>query len=567
MFLQFTSNDHSGAVGFRLSFSCAGTLVEYWKPADVAVPLVIGSVSAPVSQASTKTECLSGVLMSVQCCADASMSCANARVTGVDLSGTSLRGSIPEAMGSLGALRSLRLHDNFLTGILPIALGELHLLRELQLSHNQFEMQDRDSLSAIIGGLMHLRTARKAEFDFVLSVDGEDFVPLRTLIDPTTGTESMVETYGRLGVIVPPIECTQAHSYANAEGAQCICHTGYFHNAIDGGWSCDQCVRGQEPIEQGTRCQSCGFGEFSAVGQRCDYCPPGREPNEDSGADACELCTETSTSTPGQKCEQCPAGLIADGSRTRCICPPGTYNSTVFDKHVMQCIGKQHHGSLDNVLSTTMCSPCAGLPCIECGVDGLVITPGYSRSSIDARVTSAPWFAFKCPGGEQACVHDGERRSQEGHTGLLCNVCLDGFGMVNDASCEACNGVNSSPVYFLMAALSLMTGAGLVYYFCCLRTPTNIDDSSVLQIQLTDNPLQPNSSPQEGRLSRSGTTAQRSEDAVMLARVVYQPGRTYTCDYLQVITQMGTCTLAHPVDKSCRPACIWLEILSSCVPF
>eukprot|EP01046_Picozoa_sp_COSAG06_P066888 COSAG06_NODE_17085_length_961_cov_3.256381_1_plen_213_part_00 len=203
-----------------------------------------------------------------------------------------------------GHWRSLH---NFLTGTLPIALGRLHLLRELQLSHNQLAMQDRDSLSEILGGLMHLRTldlgmsqekedltktiiqpsppltdcrvgeecrlqlstrtsegmqlphgglqmtvtraddpsspvcacedsmdgtyscvfpsawtSRKAEFDFVLAADREEFVPLRTLIDPTTGTESTVETYGRLGVIVPPIECTQVHSFPNVEGAQCI---------------------------------------------------------------------------------------------------------------------------------------------------------------------------------------------------------------------------------------------------------------------------------------------------------------------------------------------------------
>jgi hypothetical protein len=82
-----------------------------------------------------------------------------------------------------------------------------------------------------------------------------------------------------------------------------------------------------------------------------------------------------------------------------------------------------------------------------------------------------------------------------------------------------------------------MVGAGLAYYFCCVRQPATDDDPSALQIQLTDNPLQPNSS-QDGRLSRSGATVQRSEDAVMLARVVYQPFRILV-GYMQVITQIG----------------------------
>jgi hypothetical protein len=178
LYLQFSSDDNGVAVGFRVSFSCAGMPVEYWKPADVAATLDIGALSAFVSQDNTKTECLSGVLMSVQCCADAAMSCANARVTGVGLSGTSLRGSIPESVGNLGALRFLKLHDNFLTGTLPTALGRLHLLRELQLSHNQFEMQDRDSLSEILGGLLYLRT-----LDMGMSDEKEDLT--KTIIKPS----------------------------------------------------------------------------------------------------------------------------------------------------------------------------------------------------------------------------------------------------------------------------------------------------------------------------------------------------------------------------------------------
>ena len=70
-----------------------------------------------------------------------------------------MRGSIPEAMGRLGALRSLKLHDNFLTGVLPAGLSRLHLLRDLQLSHNQFGMQDRESLAAILGGMVSHRSA------------------------------------------------------------------------------------------------------------------------------------------------------------------------------------------------------------------------------------------------------------------------------------------------------------------------------------------------------------------------------------------------------------------------
>ena len=89
-----------------------------------------------------------------------------------------LRGSIPGAIGSLGALRSLKLHDNFLTGTLPSALSRLHLLRDLQLSHNQIIMQDRESLAAILGGLIYLKT-----LDLGMSDEKEDFG--KTIVKPT----------------------------------------------------------------------------------------------------------------------------------------------------------------------------------------------------------------------------------------------------------------------------------------------------------------------------------------------------------------------------------------------
>jgi hypothetical protein len=188
-------------------------------------------------------------------------------VTGIELSQHHLRGSVPEQLGSLGALRSLKLHDNFLTGTFPSSLAKLHWLQELQLSHNQFSMQARAELSKMLGGMLQtldlgmsnevqnlgksiflpgpplacqvgepcgfslstrtaaalplphgglqLRvrkadegseipcadlmdgdydcqlppswTAVRGDFDFIVSADGEDFVPIRMLTDPITG--------------------------------------------------------------------------------------------------------------------------------------------------------------------------------------------------------------------------------------------------------------------------------------------------------------------------------------------------------------------------------------------
>ena len=101
-------SDNAQAPGFRASFVCGGEPVEYWKPSDVATVLEMGETVNGLAPSSVHAQCLDGVLLSVQCCADAATDCANARVISLGLSGQQLRGSLPEAIGSLGALNSLK---------------------------------------------------------------------------------------------------------------------------------------------------------------------------------------------------------------------------------------------------------------------------------------------------------------------------------------------------------------------------------------------------------------------------------------------------------------------------
>ena len=70
--------------------------------------LAMGETVGGLAASSLHAECLDKVLLSVQCCADATSDCANARVVGLGLSGQQLRGSLPEAIGNLGALTSLK---------------------------------------------------------------------------------------------------------------------------------------------------------------------------------------------------------------------------------------------------------------------------------------------------------------------------------------------------------------------------------------------------------------------------------------------------------------------------
>jgi hypothetical protein len=83
LYLHFTSNDNGQAVGFRATLACIGTPLEYWKPATVATELSLGVPTEKTTLQSQQTAYLSDVMLSVQCCADAELSCANARVTGI----------------------------------------------------------------------------------------------------------------------------------------------------------------------------------------------------------------------------------------------------------------------------------------------------------------------------------------------------------------------------------------------------------------------------------------------------------------------------------------------------
>jgi hypothetical protein len=605
MFIYFSSDDvGSTNKGFVAGFSCEGTPVESWRPGDVATVL---DLNVPLEQALVQTGspvCIGDSLLAVQCCADATASCANARVTEVSLEKASLRGSIPEAIGELGALRALRLHDNFLTGTLPANLNRLHLLEDLQLSRNQFLMQEPTALATILSGLTRLRTldlsqsdeseelsksvlhpqppftcrveepcgltisARTSEgvqlphggilmyvskagnggdncactdqmdgtyvcdfpqswtvaageFLFTLAAGEyeEEFVPVRTLVDPTTGAVSTKDTYSALGVIVSPIECPDVHSSPDADGAVCICDTGYYRREYDGTYSCEHCDLGARPVD-GDRCESCAFGTYSSTGESCDVCPAGQAPNHEFGAYSCQMCKDNEFSEAGEKCNPCPPGQIADHSGVFCVCPAGSYNTTRFAGSSIQCIGQHHRGALTSTAASVVCASCEGLQCIACGSDGLQVKPGWSHSS--STPDSIAPFLFECPQKELTCINEPEHRCRTGSGGLLCNVCEEGFGMINDR-CEECGLVNSSPV----AAISIIAGVVLALALGYewrrrRRVSKGTLRAGVLEQQLTDNPLQTTVSSATDA-SMHARAERTSEDTIMIFRVLYQP--------------------------------------------
>ena len=116
--------------------------------------------------------------------------------------------------------------------------------------------------------------------------------------------------------------------------------------------------------------------------------------------------------------------------------------------------------------------------------------------------------------------------------GELCNVCEDDFVFVDKLS-EACTSVNSSPALYLIVIAITVVAVVLGYAKHVQRTGAD-SPTDLLHAQLTtDNPLQ-----SDNRQSLSMATVQRTDDAFMLLRVVYQPGRILV-GYIQVVSQIG----------------------------
>jgi hypothetical protein len=627
LYLQFTSDGNNQAVGFRATFACSGTPLEHWRPATVATTLSLGVLTEPTTLKRQQTACLSDMLLSVQCCADAELSCANARVTGVGLSKHQLRGSLPAQLGDFGALRSLKLHDNFLTGTFPSSLGKLHWLQELQLSHNQFSMQSRADLSRMLGGMLQLQTldlgmsnevqdlgksiilpapplacrvdercgfvlstrtvaglslphgglqvrVRKVEggddalcddtmdgsyecqipptwtavqgnFDFVVSADGEDFVPVRTLTDPTTGVVSTQDTYQRLAALVAPIQCTAAHAHPDVEGAQCVCEAGYYRRSstTTGGYSCEHCDRGQQPVEGGARCSLCVPGTYSATGEGCAVCPPGNEPNKLSGADSCTPCGGHSVSEYGDHCTKCEADQVADPSRTVCVCPTGLYNSSRYGGNMVQCVPKNLRGGGRKAVSS--CTPCEGLPCVKC-TSGLEVVPGWSTTGSDS-----PWIVFGCP-FQHACTNTADgQRCAVGHTGILCAECEPGYGLTGEECVECVQTVHRW--YVAAVVLGVVAAVSLVVYLCWQHQQGNTkkDGGGELAMQLTDNPLQAYGHKRSPRGSLSHRAAEQRSNAYLAVRILYQPARILV-GYIQARgawLYLSTVTRSHLVSR------------------
>jgi hypothetical protein len=188
------------------------------------------------------------------------------------------------------------------------------------------------------------------------------------------------------------------------------------------------------------------------------------------------------------------------------------------------------------IRAPSLCVPCNDLPCIDCGAEIPTVRAGWAEAGTDASPSRSPWLLFECPIAD-ACMNTQQQRCRTGHTGTLCRECQSDYGL-KDHVCQPCTDVNSSPVLPLVVIAVIVLIVGVAYAKRHQRSEPS-SSAGLLEAQLTtDNPLQSAYDSMDKRQSLSRTTVQRTDDAYMLLRVLYQPVRILV-GYVQVVGQIG----------------------------
>lgn len=166
----------------------------------------------------------------------------------------------------------------------------------------------------------------------------------------------------------------------------------------------------------------CAAGAFlPSGGGECTACPPGS--------------FAPRAGTP--MCSACPANTFASGGGTSCTPCPATSTSSASSASLRDCeceFGTYAVYSDDE--STFSCAPCPdGALCTGHGGEPLALEGYWHEPNVtDAFYQCLPEL---CLEETQEMVAAGADNCREGHTGVLCGVCLDGF-VYQGETCEPC---------------------------------------------------------------------------------------------------------------------------------
>ncbi|XP_078607291.1 uncharacterized protein LOC144879573 isoform X1 [Branchiostoma floridae x Branchiostoma japonicum] len=141
------------------------------------------------------------------------------------------------------------------------------------------------------------------------------------------------------------------------------CQPGY--KCVNGDEVEEICPAGTQSRADGTACDACAVGEFSATdgSATCQPCPAGQF-NTESGATSCQPCPagQFNPNTGAASCQDCPAGRYSSSGAASCsACPAGQYSSNSGSTSCLVC-----GTGLTSSAGATSCTDvneCASNPC------------------------------------------------------------------------------------------------------------------------------------------------------------------------------------------------------------
>ena len=256
------------------------------------------------------------------------------------------------------------------------------------------------------------------------------------------------------------------------ENITCGCPAGYEDAPLGSDVPCTACEAGMFKDGVGNYpCVACGQGTYYAdTGAiSCLDCEAGKYV-AGTGAIECESCGGGTSSDAGSSwCYECPAGTYAEGGEPACVpCKRGTANNIEAQSECKNCFAGMYAGE-----GFTECRKCGmydkmqetakqgdGVMCDYGILNGTL--PGYWAAE-PLTLDSGNWTkVWKCK-AHSVCLGGYENTCLQGHTGPLCDVCIENWYLdSSDNHCHDCGDTTPSTdaQKFLFVVLVILGGLG-----------------------------------------------------------------------------------------------------------
>ena len=256
------------------------------------------------------------------------------------------------------------------------------------------------------------------------------------------------------------------------ENITCGCPAGYEDAPLGSDVPCTACDAGMFKDGAGNYpCVACGQGTYyaDAGAISCLDCEAGKYV-AGTGAIECESCGGGTSSDAGSSwCYECPAGTYAEGGEPACVpCKRGTANNIEAQSECKNCFPDMYAGE-----GFTECRKCGmydkmqetakqgdGVMCDYGFLNGTL--PGYWAAE-PLTLDSGNWTkVWKCK-THSVCLGGYENTCLQGHTGPLCDVCIENWYL--DSSDNHCHDCGDSTPWtdvekFLFVVLVILGGLG-----------------------------------------------------------------------------------------------------------